>query len=148
MHELYDVGYQSIKNSGVLIQLAEKMGAVVYDIRFSPKSSDPQWAGINLEITLGGRYIHLKELGNKNYKGGPIELVDQSAGLEAVYSELQNRPVILMCGCWDREKCHRKTAARLFELRYGVVSIPLTSPKIKEILGMVDPPEIKQDSLF
>ena len=57
----------------------------------------------------GARYHHIKALGNRNYKGGPISIVDYEAGKAAI--ERSGRPVILTCVCRDYTTCHRRAVA-------------------------------------
>jgi uncharacterized protein (DUF488 family) len=82
------------------------LGAVLVDIRFTPYSGHPHFRKAALEDTFGDRYVHLRDLGNRNYKGeGPVELVDYEAGRAAL--EALDRPALLMCGCKDPTHCHR-----------------------------------------
>jgi hypothetical protein len=67
------------------------------------------------------RYIHLVELGNKNYhnRGLPIGLVDEQKGIERLYKAFQSgHSIILLCGCKDFHTCHRRYVLHSF-LRYG-----------------------------
>ena len=48
--------------------------------------------------------------GNRNYKGGPVEIVDYQAGKSLVAAH--PRPVILLCVCRDPATCHRADVAR------------------------------------
>lgn len=105
---VYTIGYGGRKPSEIK-QIAEALDAIVFDIRFSPRSRNPQWAGKNVKALLGDRYHHVREFGNRNYKGGAIELVDFDAGRGLI--EDSSRPVILMCVCKDPACCHRTTIA-------------------------------------
>jgi uncharacterized protein (DUF488 family) len=100
--------------------LAEQLDAVVVDIRFSPRSRNPHWTAGRLTSLLGERYRHLAVLGNRNYKGGPIEFVDLEEGVVKVGELLREQPVILLCVCADVERCHRLPAAEAIAARYGV----------------------------
>ena len=145
MHELYDVGYQELRDIELLHKVVKELGALLIDIRFSPRSRDAQWNKSTLEKRFGESYLHLKELGNKHYHGGEIEFVDLDAGLDFVAAELEKRPVILMCACWQRSSCHRFLAVKAFEERYGVSSIQMTTSRANEIAGRTQP---KQLDLF
>ena len=60
---------------------------------------------------MGSAYIHVRELGNVNYKGGPVEIEDLEAGLCKLRAILERGPAILMCMCSNLRRCHRKVAA-------------------------------------
>ena len=119
MHQLYTFGYSG-RLPDQLRTLAEHLDAVVVDIRFSPRSRTPVWTGGRLRKHLGERYRHLPALGNRNYKGGPIEFVDLEAGVVEVGELLRQQPVILLCVCVDVQRCHRLPAAEAIAARYGV----------------------------
>lgn len=107
--QIYTLGYSG-RSPAEIKQLVDNLDAVLLDIRFSPRSRIPHWAGKNLRALLGEtRYQHLKALGNRNYKGGPIALVDYEAGQAAITQA--KRPVILMCVCHDYHTCHRAVVA-------------------------------------
>lgn len=106
--QVYTLGYSGRKMPEIQA-LVERLGAVIFDIRFSPRSRAPVWNGTNFQRVFGARYRHMKAMGNKNYKGGPIALVDYEAGKAAI--EAMGRPVILMCVCKDASICHRTTIA-------------------------------------
>lgn len=130
LQSLYTFGYSG-KQPDALLALTEQLDAIPYgirsvivaDIRFSPRSRIPQWNGGRLAKLLGDRYHHLPALGNRNYKGGPVEIVDLEAGVAQVADLLVHQPVILLCVCADIQHCHRRLAAEAILARYGV---PLT----------------------
>jgi len=93
---------------------------MVADIRFSSRSRIPDWNGSRLQKLLGERYRHLPALGNRNYKGGPIEFVDLPTGVVEVGELLKQQPVILLCVCADVQRCHRLPAAEAIATRYEV----------------------------
>jgi len=119
MHQLYTFGYSG-PLPHELRALAEHLDAIVVDIRFSPRSRNPAWTAGRLTSLLGERYRRLSVLGNRNYKGGPIEFVDLAEGVVKVGGLLRERPVILLCVCTDVERCHRLPAAEAIAARYGV----------------------------
>lgn len=119
LHTLYTFGYSG-RTPHELQTLAEQLQVVVADIRFSPRSRIPDWSGGRLQNLLGDRYRHLPSLGNRNYKGGPIEFVDLEAGVVEVGELLRQQPVILLCVCADVQRCHRLPAAEAISTRYGV----------------------------
>lgn len=107
--QIYTIGYTGRKPDQ-LKALAEQLDATVYDIRFSPRSRAPHWNRGRLEAMLGDRYMHIGELGNRNYKAGPIEIADLDAGLARIQDH--PRPVILMCACKDLAGCHRSVISK------------------------------------
>ena len=135
MKNLYDLGYLEIKKLEKLVSLVTVLDAVLVDVRFSPNSRNPQWRKKALEKKLGLRYHHLKALGNSNFKGGPIAIVDLKVGMNTLSTFLQSKNVIIMCACSNRTICHRVKIAEAFEKEYGQKSIPLTSEMVDEILG-------------
>jgi uncharacterized protein (DUF488 family) len=106
---VYTIGYSGRKMHEIKA-IADRLEAVIFDIRFSPRSRAPMWNKSSFERELGRRYQHVKAFGNKNYKGGPIELVDFEAGVERI--QASGRPVILMCACKNPAICHRTNIRR------------------------------------
>ncbi|MBN1485299.1 MAG: DUF488 domain-containing protein [Chloroflexia bacterium] len=102
--KVYTFGYSG-KKPEQLERIASELDAVVFDVRYSPRSRNPLWNGKKLAALLGDRYRHVRALGNRNYRGGPVEIEDLAAGIQAIRSS--KRPVILMCVCSDVERCHR-----------------------------------------
>jgi len=147
-NKLYTIGYGKFKPEQVKA-LVEKSGAVLVDVRFSPRSRNPQWAKSNVEKLVGkGNYLHLNSLGNRNYKGdGPIEIVDIERGTQAVATILETRSVILMCQCWDLAHCHRLPASEFIAQKLGVELAHL-SPADLEAKEPAEPPAPLQPSLF
>jgi len=117
-----------------------KDGGVVFDIRFSPWSANPIWRKESLVARFGAAYRHVRALGNQNYKGGPIAIVDFEAGRRLI--EASAAPVTLMCACKDAHQCHRGVVARFLqesghttsEIEYRVVE-----PKPKAKKDKTDP---------
>jgi uncharacterized protein (DUF488 family) len=134
MKQLYDVGYQGVARD-LLFAALKKLGAVLVDVRYSPRSRDANWDGKALTELLKDSYVHIQELGNKNYKGNTIELASPEAGVLMLYQILHERPAIMMCACGNRGWCHRTVAAKWFESKYGMVSQGLKVADMKVILG-------------
>jgi hypothetical protein len=112
-NKVFTFGYQGHKPEDLLRE-CQRLGAVVCDIRFRPVSRNPVWNQSRLKQMFGERYMHIGALGNRNYKGGPIDIADMEAGLNIVLEHLQRRPVVLMCVCRDFEHCHRRLVAEKF----------------------------------
>lgn len=150
MYDLYDIGYLDVRKVEKLNALLVLLDAYLVDVRFSPNSRDPQWRQAAMKKEIGERYIHIKSLGNKNYKGGPIEFLDLPGGLDALAHLLQKKNVVVMCACWARDRCHRLNIVQEFEREYGIHGIPITRERIKELteLEQLAPPPSPQLTLF
>ena len=123
MHPLYTFGYTG-RHPHQLRALAEHLDAVVVDIRFSPRSRIPDWTAGRLQQLLGERYHHLPALGNRNYKGGPIEFVDLEAGVVQMGELLAQQPAIWLCACAEVRRCHRLAAVAAIAARYNLTIQP------------------------
>jgi uncharacterized protein (DUF488 family) len=142
MHEIYSFGYGSHK----AVELAgwvRKHNAVLVDARYSPTSRDEQWRKTNLKELLADQYVHMQELGNKNFKGTEIQIADLTAGMLKVHALLQNRPVVIMCACWNRATCHRTLIIRQMVEEWHCEAKVLEPKEIK-----FPPPPPAQTSLF
>jgi len=115
-HDAFGIGYSG-REPVEIHRLALQLNAVVVDVRLSPRSRKPGWNKGRLTTMLGDRYLHLPELGNVNYKGGPILLKDPDVGIAVVMRELEQRSVILMCICGELSKCHRRVVADQLKAR-------------------------------
>jgi len=102
--KVYTFGYGG-RSVDELLELAEQLDAVIFDVRYSPRSRAPQWNRNQLEAIFGESYCHVQAFGNANYRGGPIQIVSYEAGKAAI--EASERNVILMCVCKDVRSCHR-----------------------------------------
>lgn len=110
-HTIYTAGY----NRWTIQQLddeAKRRGAVILDIRYNPTSMRPEWQKHALFQRFGpDRYMPLPALGNRNYRGGEIELAAPLQALPHVQRHLFFRSIILLCACPDYRTCHRLVAA-------------------------------------
>lgn len=112
---IYTWGYQG-GTAADLRQYLTATGALLADIRFSPNSRQPEWTRETLVQRHGDAYRWIPALGNVNYRtGGLIQLKDVAGGLAVLRPVLAApkgaRPILLMCGCWDVQTCHRRDAA-------------------------------------
>ena len=114
MPKVYTMGYYG-KGVSEIQRLALSLNAVVFDIRLSPTSRQPQFSGRNLSRVLGDRYRHVRSLGNLNYKGGRVQIADFEAGFHQIVESQQ--AVILLCVCKHAEKCHRTIIAQMLRER-------------------------------
>lgn len=104
---VYLTGY-STRTPSEIQHLAQQLNAIVFDIRFSPRSRVHHWSGPALQALLGERYQHIPALGNRNYRNDqPFDIVSYVDGK----AEIENnpRPVILLCACSPKDytRCHR-----------------------------------------
>lgn len=119
MNTIYTIGYAGWTPGGVKTRV-EALGAVLLDIRYSPYSKRPEWRGDSLKTLLGrARYQHMKTLGNRNYRDGPIVFDAPEAAIETVTHLLTRQPIVLLCGCRDADTCHRSVAADFLSERSG-----------------------------
>lgn len=111
--KLYTLGYKNWSFYDFIDKIKE-IDAIVVDVRFSPKGYSPFWSKSNLDKTLKNKYIHIPELGNKNYNSPdkPIEISDIDYGTAKVLESVNlGFDCLLLCACEDVEKCHRKVVA-------------------------------------
>jgi hypothetical protein len=101
-------------------------GAVVLDIRYSPNSYIPGWGKERLEAALRDEYRWVHDLGNRNYRDGPVQIVNMDRGMGVVEGYVdEDTPVVLLCACRDLGRCHRKLVAQEAAARFGVQVIHL-----------------------
>lgn len=105
---VYTMGYSG-KSLDDIEKTAVRLDAVIFDIRFSPRSRRKGFSRKGLSERLGSRYQHVRGFGNVNYKtaGAPIVLHDYEAAKAILDTLAQN--VILLCVCGDFDTCHRST---------------------------------------
>jgi len=144
---LYTIGYQS-STVDDLVRYIIKLDAILVDIRFKPYSRQREFNRDALKRRIGDYYWHVPELGNANYRGGPMWINDYETGKQRVAAALKNdppKPVILMCMCGNLKQCHRLPVAERLarELEVGLIHLPSRySQFIKELA------EEAQESLF
>ena len=135
--QIYTIGY-GVPGAMATLENFVNAGGFLFDIRFSPSSANPIWRRESLQTRFGDAYRHVKALGNKNFRGGPIEIVDFAAGRKLI--EAQTAPVVLMCVCKNLAECHRMTVTEMLvavghtvnEVEYVVVE-PKKKKKIEEV---------------
>src|SRR6266853_6783311 len=105
---IYTTGYTGVQVDR-LAQFLEAQDTLLADIRFAPMSRNPVYTEAQLAARFQERYFHLYALGNRNYRGGPIDIVDYERGLYTLEGLLQRWPAaLLLCVCRTVETCHRK----------------------------------------
>jgi len=133
---LYTFGYTGIEPQEIL-EAAQRISGTVADIRISPRSRHPQWDGRTLAEAWGRCYVHIPQLGNKNYKGQygtGIMLANPQAGRQLVLAHLTRGPVMLMCACPSWETCHRRDAAEyILQSQPNLEVIHLTADALRAL---------------
>jgi uncharacterized protein (DUF488 family) len=121
---LYTIGYsgRSLDDIAHLLQID---AALLVDVRYTPASRwRPKFRTHHLATHCGARYVWCQALGNRNYKGGPIQLADYPAGLAQVRTLLETHAaLVLMCIGSEVETCHRTMAAAQLS---QALQVPLT----------------------
>ena len=127
---VYSFGYHGWKLAAVAPQLLAR-GLILVDIRLKPYSRTPEWNQKRLEAALGANYLWLGEsLGNRNYKGGPIDIIDLDRGLTAIRTLIDtNETVVVMCMCPQVTECHRNVV--LDRLRADGKTVVELGPELK-----------------
>lgn len=116
---IYTIGYEN-RTMAELVDEANRLKAVVVDVRMRPFSRWSDWTKGRLEDLLGERYRWVKGFGNENYAGGPIDLSDPEEGLEEIADLIKKgRNVLLLCYEADPGRCHRTLVAELIAERFG-----------------------------
>ena len=112
MSKIYTIGYTSTTTEE-LIEIVNSLKAKLVDIRISPYSKDYRWRQKSLQQYFADKYLHIKEFGNENYKIGSIKVSNPNLGIAKIKSVIENQPVILLCACYNHEKCHRSQVSTI-----------------------------------
>ncbi len=141
MKAVYTLGYIGWTLDQIAAK-ADELSAVVVDVRLVPRSRVP-WANQGpLRRGLGARYEWVRELGNLNYKGGPVNIVSVERGLKRIGGILAGgRAVILLCACRLPDGCHRAVVADAAAQWFGMAVVHLVPP-VKEKPARVTQPEL------
>ena len=125
MNTIYSLGYMA-STPEALAAYVEQYDALVVDIRYNPKSSNPHWGGMALRRRYGDRYVYCHDYGNPNYKGGPMTLHYPDGAVRQLRPLLERHNLILICACVHSGSCHRKLAAEHLSAATGapVVHLP------------------------
>lgn len=109
---VYHVGYSKhgTEQSLESIMLDEKVHLI--DTRHKAYSRIPWATGDALNAKYGHRYHDAgKYLGNINHKSkdGPIQIANLALGIKGLCQHIdKDETLVLLCGCKEYEKCHRK----------------------------------------
>ena len=115
INRIFATGYSG-KDINDLKPLVERLGAILVDIRFAPYSEVMFWRRVFLKTLLGNKYLHIANLGNRNFKEREnISIQNLSLGLETLLS--LNTNSILFCACAEAEKCHRRVITEELQKR-------------------------------
>jgi len=99
---IWTIGYQRLAPSR-LLELAERLDALVIDVRAVPKTRIKGYGTRQLETLLGRRYLWAGSvLGGRGHGGKVTE-----EGIKAVERSGRDGNVILMCMCHVPGDCHR-----------------------------------------
>jgi len=127
--KLYTYGYGSSPLVRTIDHLKGAGVRHVVDVRYSPTSRDPDYRQKRLRNLLeyaGLTYSHLQELGNVNYKGGPVALSDPRSGIPKLQALIESEEgVCILCVCRRPEGCHRRTITDTLEALASVEIVDL-----------------------
>ena len=144
MATVYTTGYGGRTRQQV-VEATRAVNGVLVDIRYAPYSQREGYNGSDFRRAMGDdEYVWLKHFGNKNYQGGPIELVDFERGVHYLDKILATgRPAVLMCACGRLDHCHRKVVAQLLQnIGFDVAELPYAPAPARPT-----PPTWSQDKL-
>ncbi len=115
--------------------------AILIDTRYRSYSKLPGWNMQELQARYQGQYKPLGSLlGNRNYKGGPIDILDLSQGIGELEKVIQaGFTPILLCKCRSKT-CHRFTI--LEALLAHLPALEVCPPLQVELVELVEPVEI------
>ncbi|MDQ2902987.1 MAG: DUF488 domain-containing protein [Chloroflexota bacterium] len=122
---IYPVGY-SAHGAAIAEIMQRDERALLIDTRLSPASRWPAWTRDALQTTYGSRYRYAGTfLGNVTYRsGGPIHLADAATGLRGLRRYLEHGyHLVLLCGCRDYERCHRKVIVDLLKEQLPTIQV-------------------------
>ncbi len=126
---IFSLGYSGVKPEE-LQAVVEQYDLMVVDIRYSPRSMNVEWTRKRLMDRFGERYVHIRELGNTEYKSGNINYADLGAGLALAREQLEDHSLIILCACSDVVHCHRLPVVALLSEQTGVPIVFWTAADI------------------
>ena len=124
---IYTLGYNNFSFFEFRDKIKE-LDALIIDVRYNPSSYNPFWNKKYLQESFHTSYIHVPELGNKNYAhpDKEFDIVDIEAGSRVVREYLDlGMNCLLLCACEDFEKCHRYIIAQYIAEKENIQAIHL-----------------------
>jgi hypothetical protein len=120
---VYPLGYSAAGTEQRIADLMDDPAMLLIDTRLKPYSWREGWRKEALQKKWGERYRcagHV--LGNRNYQGGPIDIVNLPVGIRGLQMYLdEGHDLILLCECQLFASCHRKVIVeKLQAARPGV----------------------------
>lgn len=135
-NRVYPIGYSAGGSSEYIASLMAQPKMLLIDTRLMPTSWQIEWKQPTLTAKYGVRYrVAGKMLGNKNYKGGPIDIVDLATGIRGLKMYLdEGHDLILLCTCTTYSTCHRsRIVDALQEVRPSVQVVQPPKPELVKV---------------
>ena len=123
LRRIHTIGYTEPNAQVRIDAFLSKPNACLVDIRFSARSRwNQSFRQDRLAQKYGAQYIHCPSLGNLNYRpedrSKGITIADPETGILVVRNLLSGgNDVMLLCGCKEYERCHRKVVYELLTER-------------------------------
>jgi uncharacterized protein (DUF488 family) len=125
--KLYTMGYLGRTTAALASVLDTMPGALLVDVRLVPFARDQQWPRTALARQFAGRYVHLREFGNRAYKrdNAPVLLDDSLGGVWKLLAatkpllEGDEQTIVLLCAFRHRQGCHRDEVAAVLVRQIG-----------------------------
>jgi hypothetical protein len=141
-HTIFTVGYGGRKVRAAYAACEQHMltsSGLIIDTRKNPVSPIGLFTQASLQRNFGGYYVHVPEVGNENYNnGGEIQLTDEETGLKKLEELLAMGSLLLLCGCTDIQRCHRRYIAEKLSERTGAPVVHLLNGEQMNRVGKVD----------
>ena len=126
INRIFATGYAG-RDINDLKPLVETLGAILVDIRFAPYSQVMFWRQVYLKTLLGKKYLHIANLGNRNFKEREkISIQNVGLGIETLLS--LNTNSLLFCACAEQKNCHRRVIIEELQKR-GIETTEITDWK-------------------
>ncbi len=109
---IHTIGYSKWSREALLARTRSLNGLLI-DVRYSPYSrARPEFNREELARAFPD-YRHVEQYGNRNFRGGPVELAapDDGARLVMELAASRDKNLVLLCACGRHENCHRSRAA-------------------------------------
>jgi len=113
--KIYPIGYSRLGARERIEELTRQNNVLLMDTRLKPYSWRVDFRQAELKAKYGNTYHWCgKHLGNINYQGGPIKLVDPNTGIQGLIGYIKaGYDLILLCQCVILDDCHVKEVCRL-----------------------------------